>query len=226
MNRFIVIISLNLLICSCAERKIPPVEYSFPFAEEIAAFKQQDSLQPPPKGAILFVGSSSFRLWNTLQPDFAGFTVINRGFGGASLPDVIEYAEEVIYPYDPRQIIVYCGENDLAASDAPSAQTVSRRFQELFRMIRREQPNVPIAFVSIKPSPSRAHLIPKIREANRLIRDFLSREHNTRYVDVFSKMINDAGRPSPEIFTEDSLHMNAKGYVIWKAEIGKVLLRK
>src|SRR6478609_4359532 len=118
-----------------------------PFYEEIQNFKNQDTVNPPPKNAILFVGSSSFTKWTDVQAYFPGYKIINRGFGGSSLPDVIRYADDIIFPYQPKQIVIYCGENDLASSDTVTAQMVFDRFKELYQMIR-EKTNVPVAFVS------------------------------------------------------------------------------
>jgi lysophospholipase L1-like esterase len=194
-----------------------------PFIEEIREFKHQDSLHFPPKKANLFVGSSSLRLWSSIQQDLSGYKVINRGFGGSSLPDVIRYAGDIILPYKPKQVVVYCGENDLASSDTVSAETVATRFRELFRIVRSKYPKVPIVFISIKPSPSRSQLLPKMIEANRQIREFLATEKHTKYIDVFSLMLTPDGKPREELFGSDRLHMNAAGYAIWTKEVRKVL---
>lgn len=194
-----------------------------PFWNEIAAFKKADSVAFPEKNAILFVGSSSFRMWQDIQKDFPGLTIINRGFGGSSLPDVIRYENEIIFPYAPRQIVIYCGENDLAGSDTLAAQTVVKRFVQLFTDIRSRLPEVPIAFVSIKPSPSRAHLMPRMVVANTMIAAFLKTQPNTAFVDVYRKMLTPEGKPMPDLFLQDNLHMNRKGYEIWKREISTVL---
>lgn len=143
------------------------------------------------------------------------FKVINRGFGGSSLPDVIRYADKIIYPYQPAQVVIYCGDNDLASSDTVTAQTVFDRFQHLFTMIRKELPDAAVAFVSIKPSPSRAHLIPKVIAANDMIKTFLSKQSKSAYIDVFSSMVDQQGNPNPDLFVDDKLHMNQKGYAIW-----------
>ena len=111
-----------------------------PFWEDIQNFKKQDSIHFPPKNAILFVGSSSFTKWTDVQNYFPGYKIINRGFGGSSLPDVIRYADDIIFPYHPKQIVIYCGENDLAASDTATAQIVFNRFKELFALIRKKLP--------------------------------------------------------------------------------------
>src|SRR5450432_3914149 len=113
-----------------------------PFYSDIARFKKQDSMHFPPKHAILFVGSSSFTKWTDVQDYFPGYTIINRGFGGSTLPDVIRYADDVIFPYQPKQIVIYCGENDLASSDTVSAQTVVERVKTLFGVIRKKLGNV------------------------------------------------------------------------------------
>lgn len=194
-----------------------------PFWNEIQAFKKRDSIQPPTQHAILFTGSSSFRMWHNVQQAFPNHTIINRGFGGSSLPDVIRYANDIIFSYQPKQIVLYAGENDLAASDTITAQTVLQRFQQLHGMIRKKLPGVPVVFVSIKPSPSRDHIQPKIKEANRLIERFIKQQPHTTFVDVYHAMLGPDGKPRPELFIEDQLHMNEKGYAIWKQKLQPVL---
>ena len=196
---------------------------SQPFIEEITAFKIQDSIHFPAKKSNLFVGSSSFRLWHNIKQDFPEHKITNRGFGGSSLPDVIRYADDIIFPYKPKQIIIYCGENDLAGSDTITAQTVANRFIQLFSMIRNKWKKMPVVFVSIKPSPSREHLFPKMIEANKLIREFLATQRKTRFIDVFSLMLDAEGKPRKELFGPDMLHMNATGYAIWQKELEPVL---
>jgi lysophospholipase L1-like esterase len=196
-----------------------------PFIEEITAFKKQDSIGMPPRNAILFVGSSSFRMWTSMQQDLSTHTVINRGFGGSSLTDVIRYADQIIFPYQPGQVVIYCGENDLASSDSITAQTVNERFQKLFNLIRKKYPGIPIAFVSIKPSPSRQHLLPKIIAANDLIKNFLNTQPKTAYIDVFNAMLDPQGKPKPDLFIDDRLHMNKRGYAIWIEVIGPFLIK-
>lgn len=190
-----------------------------PFWDEIQAFKKQDSIKPPPKNAILFVGSSSFRFWTSAQEDFPGYTIINRGFGGSSLPDVIRYENDIIFPYHPRQVVIYCGDNDLAASDNVSAALVFSRFRELFTSIRKKLPSASVVFVSIKPSPSRQRLMPKMDSANKMIKSFLAKNKKTAFVDVYHKMLNPDGTPREELFREDKLHMKPNGYAIWKEAI-------
>jgi lysophospholipase L1-like esterase len=190
-----------------------------PFAEDIQAFKKQDELHPPPADAILFVGSSSFTKWKDVSNYFPGYTIINRGFGGSTLPDVIRYADDIIIPYHPKQVVIYCGDNDLASSDAITADSVFERFRILFELIRSKLPGENIVYVSIKPSPSRARLRGKMDQANLLIKTFLSLNPNTAFVDVYHKMLKPDGSVMTDIFLEDSLHMKASGYVIWQKAI-------
>jgi len=196
-----------------------------PFADEIKAFKAQDSISFPQKNTILFVGSSSFRKWTDVQSYFPGYKIINRGFGGSTLPDMIRYAGDIIFPYKPKQIVIYCGENDLAASDTVTAAMVTERFKSLFLLIRKKMPNVPIAFVSLKPSPSREKLWPKMIATNNAIKIFLGTKSKATYIDVYHKMFNNDGSVKKELFIEDNLHMNSKGYAIWQKAIKPYLLK-
>ena len=196
-----------------------------PFYEEIQKLKKQDSISFPPKNAILFVGSSSFRKWEDVQSYFAKYTIINRGFGGSTLPDVLRYANDIILPYHPKQVVIYCGDNDLASSDTITPKIVADRFKTLFHIIRKNLPEANISYVSIKPSPSRMHLMPEMKQANLLIKSFLQKQRNTCFINVFNPMLLPDGQPRREIFLEDSLHMNKKGYDIWKKAIQPYLIK-
>jgi len=197
-----------------------------PFFNEIEAFKKMDQNNPPEKGAILFVGSSSFARWKDIKNYFPGYSIINRGFGGSSLPDVIHYASDIIYPYQPSQVVIYCGENDFATSANTNADTVLNRFSKLFGMIRKAVPHAHILFISIKPSPSRVKYMPEMVKANELIKKYLKRRLGTGFVDIYNKMLLDDGSPMPDIFLGDKLHMNEKGYAIWQKAILPYLRKK
>ena len=196
-----------------------------PFAKEIAAFKKQDSLSFPGTGKILFVGSSSFTLWKDVQQYFPEYPIINRGFGGSSLTDLIRYAPDVIFPYDPRQIVIYCGENDFAGDTSLYPSQVAQRFFDLFNLIRARYKKVPIAYISMKPSPSRQHLMARFNVANVMIKNFLKKKKRTAYIDVYKAMVKENGLPKDEIFLADKLHMNAEGYKIWNKIIEPYLLK-
>jgi len=196
-----------------------------PFANDIAAFKKQDSIAPPPKNAILFVGSSSFTKWKDVQNYFPDHTIINRGFGGSILLDVIRYEKEIIFPYQPKQIVIYCGENDVASSDTVSGKIVLERFKKLYIDIRQQMPKVPIMFISLKPSPSRWQMKDRMMEGNKLIKKYLKKQKHTTYISVWESMLGADGKPIADIFIEDKLHMNAKGYAIWQKLIEPHLLK-
>ncbi|MDH7463547.1 GDSL-type esterase/lipase family protein [Chitinophagaceae bacterium 26-R-25] len=190
---------------------------------DIQTFKKQDSINPQPQQAILFIGSSSFTKWHDVQNYFPAYKIINRGFGGSTLPEVTGYVNDIVFPYHPKQVVVYCGDNDLASSDTITTTTVANRFKNLFQILRAQLPNASIVYVSIKPSPSRKKLMPKMQEVNNDIQKFLKTQPNTAFVDVYHKMLKADGSIMDDIFIEDQLHMNAKGYAIWQKEIQPVL---
>lgn len=198
-----------------------------PFADEIAAFKKADSIDYPFKGMhpIVFAGSSSFRLWKNMQGDFPGYPILNRGFGGATLPDLIRYVNDVIIKYAPKQVVIYCGENDFASSDSITAKMVFSNFKKLYHIIRNELPQTPIVYISMKPSPSREKLQEKVKAANTMIKKFLHHKEDCTYIDIYSLMLNEDGSMKPEIYISDRLHMNEKGYAIWIKAIQPYLLK-
>jgi lysophospholipase L1-like esterase len=197
-----------------------------PFAEDIVAFRKQDSISFPARGQILFIGSSSFTLWKDVQQYFPSHPVINRGFGGSTLLDVTRYAGDVIFKYKPKQIVMYCGENDIAADSMVTGKVVLQRFKKLYKDIRNNLGNVPVVYISMKPSPSRWHMRARTTEGNRLIKKFLSKKGEAgKFVDVWTSMLNDDGLPKEDIFLGDKLHMNEKGYQLWKKILEPYLLK-
>lgn len=191
------------------------IAQSPPFFDEIKAFKLADQQKMPAESATLFVGSSSIRLWVNLEKDFPELSVINRGFGGSTLEHLIWYLEDIVLPYKARQIVIYCGENDIA-SGTTTPEEVLHRLQIVIMKIRRAYPQVPIFFISLKPSISRMQYLEDLKRANSLISNYLETVENATFVDVFQPMLTALGKPRPEIFVEDNLHLNDQGYDIWK----------
>ena len=187
-----------------------------PFIKEIEDFRISDSLHAPSGRPILMIGSSSFTKWKDVNEYFPGKNLLNRGFGGSSMPDLIFYIEDIALKYRPRKILIYCGENDFAVSDTVLASTVFSRFQALYGLLRKKFPRVPIAYISMKPSPSRIKLLAKFKEANQLIQEYLASEKRSSFINVYDDMLNGDGSFKSEIYLSDQLHMNAKGYEIWK----------
>lgn len=185
-----------------------------PFYNEIQNFKKQDSIKFPPKKAILFVGSSTFTNWKDVQTYFPDHVIINRGFGGSSLPNVINYVPDIVFPYDPKQIVIYCGENDFTGG--ATAQIVVDRVKQLIELIRTKYPKVPLVYISIKPSPSREKYMPQMVEANEMIAKMVKKMKKVKFVNTYNAMFNPDGTIMTDIFLKDNLHMNAKGYAIWQ----------
>ena len=196
-----------------------------PFWEDIVAFAKQDSVQPPPVHAIVFVGSSSFTKWKDVGDYFPGYAILNRGFGGSRLVDVIRYTYDIILPYQPKQVVIYCGENDLAFGDTVSVAEVLRRFKTLYRMLRQNLPASMICFVSLKPSPAREKLQEKMKAVNGEIKLFLKKEKSASFIDIYPAMLDGAGKMRGELYEEDRLHMKAEGYKIWQGIILPYLVK-
>lgn len=190
-----------------------------PFINDINRFKEIDKENPPPQNAILFIGSSSFTMWYDVQEQFPEYTITNRGFGGSTLGDQIRYFEDVVLPHNPKQIVIYCGENDFASSDTIAVSLVVQRFVKLYDLITISFPNVKISYVSMKPSPSRWHLAKKLMAGNKGIQEFLESKPNSSYINIWHAMLNDSGLPNQSIFLDDMLHINANGYKIWQRAI-------
>ena len=195
-----------------------------PFRQEILQFQKSDSIVMPPKGQILFAGSSSFTKWKDVAMYFPGYPIINRGFGGASLVDLIYYADEAIIQYQPSQVFIYCGENDMADVDTVSPATVLLRFKTLHTILLKKLPRTTkIIFVSLKPSIARWHLESKFIQANQLIEGYIATQKNIQYLDVHTAMLDENKEVLKDIFIADKLHMNPKGYLIWQKQFAPFL---
>lgn len=167
----------------------------------------------PPAGATLFVGSSSIRFWSTLKEDFPKLKVINRGFGGSQISDSTYWADRIVVPYKPAQIVFYAGDNDVAGGKKP--EEIFTEFQAFVAKVRADLPDTPIYFISIKPSPSRWNKVETMCAANGLIADWIKSQSHLTYVDVFNPMLGSDGKPRPELYRIDRLHMTRAGYELW-----------
>ena len=218
MNRIVRVAALMICLTAPSWSGAQQADTSYRQWEgDIRAFEQSDSAEKPPVKGVLFVGSSSIRMWETLAHDFADLPVLNRGFGGSELHDVVHYANRIILPYKPRVIVVYAGDNDLANGRQP--EQVAADFRRLTRTVHRALPRTRIVFVSVKPSPSRWNLIDKMRRTNALVRRYVKTDRRLAYADVFTPMLAADGRPRRELFRDDSLHMTPAGYELWTSVI-------
>ncbi|WP_119153676.1 SGNH/GDSL hydrolase family protein [Caldimonas tepidiphila] len=193
------------------------------WAESFAGFDEADRRAPPPSGGVLFVGSSSIRMWDGLEASFGdGPPVIKRGFGGSQMADCARHLERLVTRYRPQQVFVYAGENDLAEGRTP--QQVLESFASFADGVQRALPGTRIVYLSIKPSPLREALLPQVREANRLIERHVAARPHLAYIDLHTPMLGADGRPRAELFGADRLHLNAQGYRLWQQLIAAHLL--
>jgi lysophospholipase L1-like esterase len=188
-----------------------------PFENEIRAFEQADAKSPPPKDAVLFLGSSSIRLWKTLEQDMPGMKVINRGFGGSQVADSVRYADRIVLPYRPKLIVFYAGDNDIASGKSP--QRVMSDFREFVTKVHAALPEARILFVSLRPSVARWHLWGRQWLTNELMRQFADADPTVDYVDVVPTLLGPDGRPRADYLVADMLHLNPDGYRAWTAVI-------
>lgn len=187
------------------------------FEGDIRAFEEADRKSPPPSSPIVFTGSSSIRVWTSLDSDFAGWPVLNRGFGGSHYRHLWELRDQVILKYQPQAVVLYSGDNDLA--DGWAVNSVVGYMTNLVNAIRREVPTAHIAVLSIKPSPARLWAIDLQRRFNTAARQFCATGTNLHYIDVASAMLDQAGQPRPELYSPDRTHLNAAGYAVWRDQL-------
>ena len=181
--------------------------------KEIDQLTANDATMPPPSGAVLFVGSSSIRLWKTLAQDFPDFAVINRGFGGSELADSVFYADRIVLPYRPRAVVLFAGTNDIWSGKSP--EQVAAAFKTFRTKLHAALPEAKLCFLAINFSPSRLRVQEAMRTANRLIADDCATDPRCTFVDVCTPMLDAAGQPQPVYFQEDQLHLKPSGYAIW-----------
>lgn len=179
---------------------------------DIAAYEAMDRKSPPVQDGIVFIGSSSVRLWD-VRKSFPDLPVVNRGFGGSQLADSVRYADRILIPYRPKTVVLYAGDNDLAAGKSP--EQVLADYKAFAVKVHDALPDTRIVYVAVKPSPKRWALIEKIRETNRLIRAAAEQDPRQVFVDVEKPMLTAEGQPRAELYRADELHLNEEGYKLW-----------
>jgi len=191
------------------------------FRDEINEFKRLDKENFPKKGKILFTGSSSIRFWDSLEEDMKPLEVLNRGFGGAQISHVIYHFEEIIKPYNPGAIVFFCGTNDLTALKTP--KETMNDFKKFLNLVRNEFGNIKVYVIGIKPTVDRLYLDKEERIFNNLISSLASDDAYLEYINIWDHMLNQDGTRMPELFIEDGLHMNKKGYEVWTKQVRETL---
>jgi lysophospholipase L1-like esterase len=200
------------VICLAITSSLTADEAATKWEPSIAEFEKSDQESPPPKNAVLFVGSSSIRRWD-LTRYFPHLPTINRGFGGSQMSDTLFYADRIVFPYEPKVIVVYAGDNDIAAGE--SAAQVEKDFVAFVRRVHTKLPRARIFYVAIKPSIKRWQLVEEMRKANQAICTLTSADPLVEFVDIDTPMIGADGMPRKELFASDGLHLNHDGYVLW-----------
>ncbi len=211
-------LSLPLFAQRAAEKQPPPEAR---WEKDIRAFEASDKTNPPPQDAILFIGSSSIRLWTNLAQAFPGHKVLNRGFGGSELSDSVAFADRIVTPYRPKLVVLYAGDNDIAAGKSP--ERVLADFKAFVRRIHATLPDARVAFIAIKPCPAREKYLDRVKAANRLIRDYAASDSRLVFVDVFTPMLTKEGRPRADLCMKDGLHPNAQGYELWASTLRPIV---
>ncbi|MDX2473362.1 MAG: SGNH/GDSL hydrolase family protein [Candidatus Krumholzibacteria bacterium] len=217
---------LGILIFSAAALAADP-EANYPdprrFAVDVEAFTAQEQIAAPPQDAVLCIGSSSLRFWHdTISDDLQPLTLIPRGFGGSTMLDVLHYSAQIVVPYQPRAILLYEGDNDIHFGVSPARFLAT--VQQFLELIHATKPETRIYFLAVKPSPSRWDLWPQMQEANILLQQLCTGDPLLTFIDIATPMLGDDGRPRPELFLADDLHMNEKGYEIWRQEVRRVMV--
>lgn len=202
-----------ILFLLCAAPAFGATNKFAKWESEISKFEKADRAQMPPTNAILFVGSSSIRLWTNLAETFPDKQIVRRGFGGSTMADLLHFTDRIVLPYRPKQIFVYEGNNDLANGVKP--EEVVAQFKAFVKRVRRELPKTQICYIAIKPSPSRWHLRPKVLVVNKSIRSYARLNPRVVFVEAWTPMLDANGQPRPELFVKDQLHLNGAGYDLW-----------
>jgi lysophospholipase L1-like esterase len=184
------------------------------FKRDTDEFIEWDSKNSVPDDAVLFVGSSSIRMWATRR-SFPDMKVINRGFGGSHISDVIYFSDRIVLPYKPEVIVFYAGDNDVAAGK--SAERVLEDYRKFIKIVHKEMPKTPVIFIAIKPSLSRWKLWPEMKRANAMIRDYCDTDECLSFVDISVALLGKDGKPDKKLFLDDQLHLSDEGYSKWTA---------
>ena len=205
----------ELIISSYKARKGDPEAWE----NTIKSFEEQDQLHPPPKGSILFIGSSSINFWSTLAQDMSPLSIINRGFGGSYMRDMVKYLDRIVLPYIPRAIVLFAGTNDTTDHRSDTARQIAEGFKTFAQLVQAALPKVEIYYIAITPTPTRQKFWPIANQANQLIQAYTQNDPYLHFVDFNHQLLNEQGKPNRSLYKYDGIHPNKKGYAIWTTAI-------
>jgi lysophospholipase L1-like esterase len=225
-NRIVLIVIFAFFVGIGVREWLVPAVLAQEWESSIRKFEEDDKANPPKAGGIVFAGASSIRRWDTLVAEMKPLDVMNRGFGGSQYSDLNQYAKRIVIAYHPRAVVVYEGDNDLAAGSPKTPEMVASDAREFVKIVHSELPETWIYIMSIKPSYLRWNEWPKMKTANRLIQDFVKTRDRVQYIDVATPMFDAQDKPPRDLFVEDGLHPTPKLYAMWTSVIKPILLQR
>ena len=222
-------ISIVLLSCSMV-RKYQDLPEVRSWDKDIQKFEQLDRNEKYPDDAILFAGSSSIRLWNTLEKDMSAYHIIQRGYGGAKLSDFAVYADRIFSPHKCKAIVIFIANDIMGTAQDKTPEKVAELFRNVLKTIRKSHPSTPVFWIAVTPTPSRWKVWPQIQKANAMIMNICNNKKNTYFIKTDFAFLNENGVPKDELFREDKLHLTIKGYAAWtqiiRKELDNILISK
>lgn len=209
-----------LLACSAAAWAQPPADRAAKWEKEIAGIEKRHADKPPEKGAVLFAGASSIRLWD-LGKSFPEWKTVNAGFGGSEVRDSTTFAARIILPHKPKAVVFYAGDNDVANGRKP--EQVLEDFAAFAKLVHAELPKTTIHFIAIKPSIARWKQFETQKKANAMVKEFCGKDERLGFIDIVPGMLGDDGKPKEDLFVKDGLHLSPKGYELWNDLVKKAV---
>lgn len=226
LSIFVILVGVLLTGCMSQPEPISLESYRSPdrFEKAVAAFEKADAVKPPPAGAVVCTGSSSIRMWHKyLSEDLEPLTVIGRGFGGSNMNDLLHYLDRLVIKHKPRAVLIYEGDNDIAQGIEP--KVIAEALRRVIDRIDAELPGCRVYILPAKPSLSRLALWPKMLELNAKYAEIAAESDRVTYIDIATPMLNDEGKPRPELFVKDGLHLNREGYKVWTQAIRPIMVQ-
>ena len=230
LSRFLTVLFVSLLfLASCSTPKVQ-TQAGNKWTGEIAAFDKLNQTEKYSDQSILFVGSSSIRLWNTIKEEMAPYPIIQRGFGGSNSPAVLQYIEQIAYPHQFRAVVIFIANDITGSPNDFTPEQSTENFRKIVKILRKKYKKQPVFIVEITPSASRWKKWPLIQENNANLKAHCKKEKNLYFIETAQSYLNEKGEPRNELFKEDHLHLNHDGYLIWgkliKAELDKRIKAK
>lgn len=226
MRRYLLLLASVVLLSCSPLRKYQDLPEVRSWDKDIQKFEQLDKSEKYPDDAILFAGSSSIRLWNTLEKDMSPYNIIQRGYGGAKLSDFAVYADRIFSQHKCKAIVMFIANDIMGTTQDKTPEEVAALFRNVLKTIRKSHPSTPVFWIAVTPTPSRWKVWSEIQKANAMIRNICDNKKNTYFITTDFAFLNENGVPKDELFREDKLHLTLKGYAVWTEIIKKELNNK